>query len=192
MKAMNQSSMASPKANNSTDKSFSPPSLTREDDGRIDGASLANLLDWFLQYDQRVAIIKHPKVEELFQWKQEKSRREGENVFAFDHAEDRLAVGIVQALAEHANERALHRWISQLLNALEEATQINEEIAGSYKLITTEESSTVTEAAKIPSLEAREMFLTCCWLEALCTAEIRVLGWIYQELYGRAFHPDNA
>ena len=37
----------------------------------------------------------------------------------------------------------------------------------------------------------RDIYLTCCWLETLCTAEVRVLGWAYRELYGRPFHPNN-
>ncbi len=183
--------MSSPKSNNTQDKNFSPPTLQRDNDGRIESASLANLIEWFLNYDERVAVIRHPRVEELFQWKQEQSKRAGEEVFAFDHAEDRLAIGIVQALAMYPTESAMHGWVSQLLNALEDATKTNEEVSGAYKLDASEDSSIVAEAAKIPSQAAREIFLTCCWLETLCTAELRVLGWMYQELYGRAFHPDN-
>jgi hypothetical protein len=150
-----------------------------------------DVLQWFLDYDPRVAIIKHPRVEELFQWKQEESRREGEDVFMFNRAEDRLAIGIMQALAEHAGERALHTWLSQLLNALEEASKTNEEMAAAYRLEMGGERSVVTEAAKIPIERGRAQFLMSCWLETLCTAEIRVLGWLYGEFYGRAFHPDN-
>ncbi len=167
------------------------PPLRRDKQGRIDPTSLPDVLQWFLDYDPRVAIIKHPRVEELFQWKQEESRREGEDVFIFNRAEDRLALGIMQALAEHAGEYALYTWISQLLNALEEASQTNEEMASSYKLDMGAEKSIVTEAAKIPAERARTRFLISCWLETLCTAEIRVLGWLYREFYGRAFRPDN-
>jgi hypothetical protein len=54
-----------------------------------------------------------------------------------------------------------------------------------------EGNSAVREAAKIPTTNGRAIFLTTCWLDTLCTAEIRVLGWVYQELYGRPFHPNN-
>ena len=45
------------------------------------------------------------------------------------------------------------------------------------------------EAEKIPTERGRKVYLTCCWLEVLCTAEIRILGWIYQELYNRPYAP---
>jgi len=183
--------MSNPKPHIAANESVSPPTLQRDASGRIDSASLANLIEWFINYDERVAVIRHPRVEELFHWKQTQSGGAGEKIFHFDHAEDRLAIGIVQALAAHGSESTLHDWISQLLNALEDAAKTNEELSGAYKLEAEADSSVVSEAAKIPTQEMREIYLTCCWLEALCTAELRVLGWIYQELYGRAFHPNN-
>jgi hypothetical protein len=151
---------------------------------------VADVIQWFLDYDGRVAVIRHPKVEELFQWKQARSRTEGERVFDFNRAEDRLAIGIMQALAVNSNEAALHDWIGQLLNALDEAAKANEETAAAYKLEMGETTvSTVQESLRIPTERGRVDFLTSCWLEVLCTAEIRVLGWFYQELYHRPFAP---
>lgn len=169
--------------------SSAPPSLQRDDKGQINVSSLADLIQWFLTYDQRASIIRHPKVEELFHWKQEQSRIAGEDVYNFDHAEDRLAIGIMQALAEHQDEPALHDWISQLLNALDDAAKTNEEMTTAYKLDTDDAASTVKEAEKIPTASGRKVYLTCCWLEALCTAELRIMGWIYQELHGHPFSP---
>ncbi len=167
-----------------------PPPLVRDARGAVATNALADVIEWFLDHDRRVNMIRHPKIEAIFQWKQAAERDAGAEVYKFDSAEDRLAVGIVQALGAHADERALHEWISQLLNALEEATRMNEEIAQAYQLDAGAES-TVAEAAQIPTERGRGVYLTCCWLEALCTAELRVLGWVYQELYGRAFQPDN-
>jgi hypothetical protein len=169
-------------------QSFSPPTLQHDGRGEINASSLADVIQWFLDYDQRTAIIRHPKVEELFHWKQQQASLDNENVYAFDHAEDRLAIGIMQALAEHQGERDLHAWISQLLNALDDATKTNEEIANAYKL-DGEAASAVREAEKIPTESGRKVYLTCCWLETLCTAELRIMGWIYQELYGKPFQP---
>jgi hypothetical protein len=166
-----------------------PPILKRDAQGHPDLSSVGDVIQWFLDYDQRVSAIRHPKVEELFQWKQEQSRGEGEAVFDFNRAEDRLAIGIMQALAVNANERALHEWISQLLNALDDAARMNEEMAAAYKLELGEAASTVREAAKVPTERGRKAFLTSCWLEVLCTAEVRVLGWFYRELYGKPFSP---
>ena len=169
--------------------SSGPPSLQQNEEGQINVSSLADVIQWFLDYDQRASIMRHPKVEELFQWKQEEARREDENVYRFDHAEDRLAIGIMQALAEHTDEQSLHDWISQLLNALDDAAKTNEEMASAYQLKADEATSTVKEALKIPTANGRKIYLTCCWLEALCTAELRIMGWVYQELYGRPFTP---
>ncbi len=167
-----------------------PPQLARDAQGEIDVPALADLIEWFLEHDPRVNMIRNPKVEELFQWKQQAARAAGEEVYHFESAEARLAVGIVQAVAANKDEHALHEWIGQLLNALDEAARTNEDVAHDYKLDIAA-ASTVAEAAKIPTARGREIYLTCCWLEALCTAEVRVLGWVYQELYGRAFNPQN-
>jgi hypothetical protein len=168
-----------------------PPALRRDGEGRIEPGSLARLIQWFLDYDERVAAVRFPAVEALFQWRQQQELGERADAFAFRQAEDRLAVGVMQALIENDTERALHAWIKELLAALDEASKTNEMIADSYGLKPSEESSVVTEAEKIPSRREREIYLNCCWLETLCTAEARVLGWAYQGLYGRPFHPDN-
>lgn len=172
-----------------SDNSASSPPLLRDEQGRIDVDSVPDVIDWFLDYDQRVAVVRHPRVEEVFQWKQEHSRREGEEVFNFKRAEDRLAIGIIQALAEHASEQDLHSWISQLLNALDSASKANEATAEIYGLELGETASTVAEAGKIPYERGRGDFLFNCWIEVLCTAEARVLGWLYQEFYGKPFVP---
>jgi hypothetical protein len=173
------------------DGGFSPPHVERTSDGDISTSSLADIIQWFLNYDERVAIIRHPSVEEVFQWKQAQSQQQNEGVFLFNTAEDRLAIGIVQALGENQGEQDLHAWISQLLNALDDATKTNEEIAESYELSKVKTESTVERAQVIPTSTERLIYLNSCWLEALCTAEIRVLGWIYQDLFSRPFHPDN-
>ena len=86
------------------------PPLQRDSAGRIDLDSIPDVIQWFLDFDQRVAIVKHPNVEEVFQWKQQESRAAGEPVFDFNRAEDRLAIGIIQALAQYATETALPNW----------------------------------------------------------------------------------
>jgi predicted enzyme related to lactoylglutathione lyase len=165
------------------------PPLQRDARGNVDTDSVPDVIQWFIDFDQRVAIIKHPNVEEVFQWKQEQGRNAGEEVFAFRKAEDRLAIGIIQALAENSTERALHSWISRLLNALDSASKANEAAANAYKLDLQGGGSIVKEAEKIPSVRGQHEFLINCWLETLCTAEARVLGWLYKEFYGRPFGP---
>ncbi len=168
-----------------------PPQLARDAGGRVEPASLAVLIQWFLDYDERVAVVRFPVVEALFQWKQQETLAQEPGAVGFNSAEDRLAVGIMQALVSNDSEPGLHAWIKELLGALDDATKTNEAIAESYGLKPGEDSSPVEEAEKIPSRSERDIYLTCCWLETLCTAEIRVLGWAYRELYGRPFHPDN-
>src|ERR1041384_7495222 len=125
--------MNSTNGGGSSEAPLNPP-LQRDASGNVNLDSVPDVIQWFLDFDQRVAIIKHPNVEEVFHWKQEHSRSRGESVFDFKQAQDRLAIGIIQALAENDSERALHSWISQLLNALETASKANETTAEDYKL----------------------------------------------------------
>ena len=167
------------------------PMLLRDESGAVDYDSVPDVIQWFLDYDQRVAVIKDPKVEELFQWKQEQSRQAGEDIFNFNRAEDRLAIGIIQSIAHNPTELELHAWIGQLLNALNTASKATEDVTAAYQLDMKTAVSVVTEAGKIPAAKVRVDFLFNCWVEALCTAEVRVMGWLYREFYGRPFNPGN-
>ncbi len=181
--------MSPPQPKHSKETPLHQPPLLRDTHGHIDLDSVPDVIQWFLDYDQRVAIIRHPRVEEVFQWKQEQSRMAGEEVFRFSCAEDRLAIGIIQALAENSTERELHRWISQLLNALDSASKANESVTEAYGLNIGNANSVISEADKIPSQRGQTDFLLNCWIESLCTAEARVLGWLYREFYGRPYSP---
>ena len=165
------------------------PPLQRHADGQVDVDSVPDVIEWFLNYDQRVAIIRHPAVEQVFQWKQKVSQSEGEEVFIFKKAEDRLAIGIIQALADNSTESQLHAWIGQLLGALDAASKANESTAEAYHLDLRSSESIIEQAEKIPFQRGRTEFLVNCWIETLCTAEARVLGWLYKEFYGRPYAP---
>lgn len=165
------------------------PPLQRDEYGQVDVDSVPDVIDWFLNYDQRVAVIRHPSVEEVFQWKQSQSEAQGEEVFRFKQAEDRLAIGIIQALADNSTETKLHAWIGQLLGALDSASRANESTAEAYKLDLRGGGSIIKQAEKIPFQRGRTEFLLNCWIEALCTAEARVLGWLYKEFYGKSYVP---
>jgi len=165
------------------------PPLQRDEYGQVDVDSVPDVIEWFLNFDQRVAIIRHPSVEEVFQWKQNYAETQGEEVFRFKQAEDRLAIGIIQALADNSNEPKLHAWIGQLLGALDSASKANESTSEAYKLDLRSGGSIVKQAEKIPFERGRTEFLMNCWIETLCTAEARVLGWLYKEFYGRPYAP---
>ncbi len=148
---------------------------------------MADLLEFFLNFDQRVSIMRHPHVEELFFWKQGDDEAHNVTPAPFENAESRFAIGVFQAIAENNSDEKLERWISDVLQALGEAKGNNEDIAKGYKLAQGE--SHVKEAEKIPSKTEKRFYLTSCWIESLCTAEVRFLGWVYQELYGKPFQP---
>jgi hypothetical protein len=167
-----------------------PPVVRRDAAGNIEQGALLDTIAWFIERDPRVGVIRHPHVEELFQWKQDQSPDEAAT-FRFNSAEDRLAIGIHQAPHVHDTEIELHSWISQLLATLDEARGIVESFTEEYKLDTSAETSALERANGLPGAAERNVFLTACWLEVLCTAEARVLGWIYQSLYERPFLPDN-
>lgn len=164
-----------------------PPKLRKTANDDIDINSLADLLEWFLNYDQRVALVRHPHVEELFQWKQQDDAAGGIEVYPFENAETRFAIGAFQALGENQTEDKLQRWITEVLQTLGDVKQTTEDIAADYKL--DQSKSHVEEAAKIPTAAERRLYLTSTWLEALCTAEVRFLAWVYQEIYGKPFQP---
>ena len=164
-----------------------PPKLQKTANGDINTTSLADLLEWFLNYDSRVAVVRNPHVEELFQWKQKDDEANGIEIYPFENAEARFAIGVFQAIAEYDSEAKLKAWITEVLQALGESKQMNEDIAASYKLAHGE--SQIANAEQIPSNSERRLYLSSGWLEALCTAEVRFLGWIYQELYGKPFEP---
>ncbi len=170
-----------------TEQNNQPPKLEKTASGDINTNSLADLLEWFLNYDGRVGIVRNPHVEELFQWKQADDVANGVEIYPFENAEARFAIGVFQAIAEYDSETKLRTWITEVLQALGESKQMNEDIAANYKLNPSE--SHVAQAEQIPSNSERRLYLTSGWLEALCTAEVRFLGWVYQELYGKPFEP---
>ena len=172
-----------------SESELNQPPLQRDRHGQVDVDSVPDVIEWFLNYDQRVAVVRHPSVEEVFQWKQQQSQAKGEEVFIFKQAEDRLAIGIIQALADNSTERSLHGWIGQLLGALDTASKANESTADAYKLDLRSGGSIVKESEKIPFQRGRTEFLVNCWIETLCTAEARVLGWLYKEFYGKPYAP---
>lgn len=164
-----------------------PPKLRRGPDGTIDNTSLADVLEWFLNFDERTARMRHPMIEELFQWKQRDDEENGIGVYPFENAEARFAIGCVQALAENDSEPLLKLWITDVLNALQEAKQTKAEISDANGLDAETELSPVKKAEKLTTTAERRLYLSSSWLEALCTAEARVLGWVYQEVYGQPF-----
>src|ERR671939_499699 len=100
--------MAKAEANNAQQ----PPALARDAQGEVTTHALADVIEWFLDHDPRVNVVRSPQVEEVFQWRQATAQAAGEEVYQFESAEARLAVGIVQAVGAHADERALHEWIT--------------------------------------------------------------------------------
>ena len=164
-----------------------PPNLRRGEDGEVDISSLADLLEWFLIYDERTARMRHANTEGLFQWKQKDDETNGVAIYPFENAEARFAVGAFQALGENNSEPLLKLWISDLLGALEESHKTKVELTDSYGLDEDIDAFSLKKAEKLTTNAERRLYLTSCWLEALCTAEARFLGWVYQEKYGRPF-----
>jgi len=164
-----------------------PPELRMQPTGGVEPNSLADLVEWFLNYDERVARMRHVMVEGLFQWKQSDDESNGVPTYPFENAEARFAIGVFQALEQNNSEPLLKLWITDVLNALHESKESKQEIADANKLEANPELSPIDKANLLTTNAERRFYLTSCWLEALCTAEARVLGWVYQEIYGRPF-----
>lgn len=164
-----------------------PPKLRLDQQGKPDIGSLADLLEWFLNYDERTARIRHANTEELFQWKQQDDKVNGVSIYPFENAEARFAIGVLQAVSENPTEEDLQSWITSLLQAIQDSHKTKTEITESYGLDADLDSSAVKRSEMLPTNAEKRIYLTSCWIEALCTAEVRFLGWVYQELYGRPF-----
>ena len=166
-----------------------PPKLRITADGGPDIGSLADILEWFLNYDERVSRVRLPYVEQLFQWKQQDDKVNGIAIYPFDNAEARFAVGAFQALAENDSEPTLNAWITDVLNALQEARATRTDLTDTCGLDEDHDLSAVEKAEKLTTSVEKRIYLTSSWIENLCTAEARFLGWIYQEIYGKPFTP---
>lgn len=164
-----------------------PPKLRMSTARSIEPSSIADVVEWFLNYDERVARMRHEMVDELFQWKQSDDQSNGVAIYPFENAEARFAIGVFQAIEQNSSEPLLKLWITDVLNALHEARESKQRITEDNKLDTQAELSPLEKANLLTTNAERRFYLSSCWLEALCTAEARVLGWMYQEVYGKPF-----
>jgi hypothetical protein len=115
-------------------KEMLPPNLRRNDEGVIEPSSIADVLEWFLNYDERVARMRHPMVEELFQWKQADDQLNGVEIYPFENAEARFAIGVFQAIEQNNSEPILKLWITDVINALHEARESKQQVIDANKL----------------------------------------------------------
>lgn len=166
-----------------------PPRPRLDAAGRLDTNSVADVIEWFLNYDEPVARIRHPEVNELFAWKQKDDEANGIATYPFENAEARFAIGVVKALEENDKEPLLGLWISDVLATLQHARETKQEMTDAYKLDKKPLESAIEKARRLTTNVERQVYLTSCWFDALFTAEARVLGWFYQALYGKPFQP---
>ena len=166
-----------------------PPKLRRTETGEVDIGSVADLLEWFLTFDERTARMRHANTDELFQWKQKDDSEQGVGIYPFENAEARFAVGAIQALGENNTEPLLKIWITDVLEALGRARETKSELTTAYDLDSDLEAFSLKKAERLTTNTGKRLYLSCCWLEALCTAEARFLGFVYQEIYGQPFAP---
>jgi hypothetical protein len=167
-----------------------PPPIRRDEEGTPSPGWLADVIEWFLNYDERTARMRLAHNEELFQWKQRDDERRGVPIYPFENAEARFAIGVFQAVQENASEPLLKLWLTDVVNALHESRETRTQIGEANSLDSVPEATALEKAGKLDSDDERRIYLTSCWLEQLCTAEARVLGWIYQEMYGKPFTPN--
>ena len=164
-----------------------PPKLRLTNTGEAEVGSLADLLEWVLIYDERTARMRHANTGELFQWKQADDEANGVSIYPFENAEARFAVGAIQAIKENDTEPMLKLWITDILEALRSARETKTELTTAYDLDRDAELFSLQKSEKLTTNAEKRVYLTSCWIEALCTAEARFLGWVYQEMYGRPF-----
>ena len=103
--------------------------------------------------------------------------------------EGRVDPSSIADLQENNSEPLLGLWLNDVLAALHESRETKREITEANDLDKDIERSSIEKASLLTTNSERRLYLTSSWLEALCTAEARVLGWIYQEMYGKPFTP---
>ena len=140
-----------------------------------------------MNFDERVAAMRHPDVDAIYQWRQQDANSNGEEMLPFPRAEDRFAMGVFAALAENRDEPSLKAWMTEIVNALQESKEFAAQIAHDNEFSPESNRTPIEEANFLPTMDEKRMYLSARWFEILSTAELRVLGWIYQELYGKAF-----
>ena len=167
-----------------------PPKLRHLPSGELDTSSVADLLEWFLNFDERTARVRLAYTDELFQWKQADDEANGVGTYPFENAEARFAIGAIQALNENNTEAKLKVWITEVLEALGAAREMKSEMTNAYRLDDEDsEAFAVKRSEKLTTNNEKRLYLSNCWFEVLYTAEARFLGYVYQELYGKAFEP---
>lgn len=166
-----------------------PPKLRPDGAGGIEPGSVADLVEWFLNYDERTARMRHSNTEELFQWKQADDSANGIATYPFENAEARFAIGVFQALRENNSEPLLALWLNDVIAALHEARETRSSVGENNEKDPMKTS--LQKAELLTTSVEKRIYLSSCWHEALFTAEARVLGWVYQELYGRPFTPSS-
>src|SRR5580765_7777241 len=139
-----------------------PPKIRRSENGEADINSLADLLEWFLMYDERTARIRHANTEELFKWKQKDDSEQGITIYPFENAEARFAIGAFQALNENNSEPLLKLWISDLLEAIQDSHKTKTEITESYGLDDDIEAFSIKKAEKLTTNAEKRLYLTSC------------------------------
>ena len=166
-----------------------PPKIRKGEDGQPDVGSVADLLEWFLNFDERTARIRHSNSDELFRWKQADDEANGIGTYPFENAEARFALGAIQALGENNNEPLLQLWITDVLEALGQARETKTELEHTFNLTDDLEAHSLAKSEKLTTNTQKRLYLSSCWLEVLCTAEARFLGYVYQEIYGKPYAP---
>ena len=171
------------------EEEIAPPKIRKTATGELDVGSVADLLEWFLTYDERTARMRHANSDELFKWKQKDDEAGGVGTYPFENAEARFAIGAIQALNENNSEPLLKLWITDVLEALGRARETKTELTNAYDLDSDLDAFSLQKAEKLTTNTEKRLYLSCCWLETLCVAEARFLGYVYQEIYGQPFAP---
>lgn len=166
-----------------------PPKLLIEPGKGPAAASVADLIEWFLIYDERTSRIRHPHADELFKWKQASDEKNGSEPYPFENAESRFAIGVFQALQENNSAPMLSLWLNDVLAALHDAKNTKAEIVQNNRIDESSLDSALQKAQLLTTELEKRLYLSSCWMEILYTAEARILGWCYQEIYGTPFTP---
>ena len=180
--------MSVPESRQSADQLSHPP-LLRDPSGHVDVDSVPDVIQWFLDYDSRVAIIKHPRLKRSFNGSRNKADRTTKKYSCLAGLRIVWQLGLSRLWARTPRNAAFTPGLGSCSMRSTRPQRLTKPFLRPMAW-TSQLTSIVTEATKIPTQRGRNDFLVNCWVETLCTAEARVLGWLYKEFYGRPYSPN--
>jgi len=175
---------------NSAPQNDQPPKLRLTAEGSADIGSLADVLEWFLNFDETHRPHEATRPSKRFSNGNSRTTRSTASRSTRSRTpRPALPSARFQALAENDTEPKLNRLDHRYPQRPRRRPDVAHRDLGILRPRRRPELYAVAKADKLTTAIEKRIYLTSSWIEALCTAEARYLGWSIRKLYGKPFHP---